>query len=187
MKALCIVGSPKKNGCTAHIVDSIASGMKDNGIEVKTYILGEMNINYCRGCLTCNKTRKCIQQDDMDLIITDLIDSDIILVASPSYWGDVTGQLKVFFDRSNPYCNMGEGGTSIPAGKVGIAVAVRAGQRQSENQHLIDTINHYYNHLQIKPIESYTVEGIMYKEDFSGREELIEEAYNLGSRIKSLI
>jgi len=184
MKALCIVGSPRENGCTAHVVESIAQGMIDTGIEVKKYFLGNMNISYCQGCMSCHKTRKCMQNDDVDLIMSDLMKSDIILVASPSYWGDITGQLKVFIDRNTPYCNTCDGGTNIPKGKVGIAVAVRAGQRQIENQHILDTINHYYSHLEIKPIENFTMESIMNTEDFIGREEELKKAYLIGSKIK---
>lgn len=75
-----------------------------------------------------------------------------VIIASPSYWGDVPGQLKVFFDRCTPLCNTGEGGTSVPKGKVGISIAVRAGTRQEENMHLIDS-EHYFGHLEVKPIE----------------------------------
>ncbi len=184
MKALCIVGSPRENGCTAHVVKSIAQGMIDTGIEVKTYFLGNMKISYCQGCMSCHKTRKCTQDDDVDLIMNDLMESDIILIASPSYWGDITGQLKVFIDRSTPYGNTCDGGTSIPCGKVGIAVAVRAGQREIENQHIVDTINHYYSHLEIKPIESFTIQSIMDVEDFAGREEEMKRAYLIGSGIR---
>jgi len=187
MKALCIVGSPREHGSTAHVVQSIVRGMIDSGIEVKIHILGNMNISYCQGCMTCHKTRECIQRDDVDLIMSDLLESDIVLVASPSYWGDITGQLKVFFDRNTPYGNTCEGGTTIPGGKVGIAVAVRAGQRQGENQHIIDTINHYYSHLDITPVENFTIEGIMNIDDLVGREDKLQEAYLIGSRIKSSI
>lgn len=104
-RALCIIGSPRENGCTSFIVQKVAQGMIDSGIDVKSYVLGVMDIKYCKGCKACYKSRKCVQRDDMDLIIKDLFESDIILVASPSYWGDISGQLKVFFDRCTPLYN----------------------------------------------------------------------------------
>jgi multimeric flavodoxin WrbA len=183
MKALCIIGSPRENGCTSFITGKVAQGMIDSGIEVKSYVLGSLDIMYCKGCKTCYKTRKCIQRDDVDQIINDLFESDIILVAAPSYWGDVPGQLKVFFDRCTPICNTGEGGTSVPKGKIGISVAVRAGHRQEENMHLINCIEHYFGHLEIKPVERYTVERINDVSDFENRKEELEKAYLVGRNI----
>lgn len=182
MKAICIIGSPKPNGSTACVTDKIIEGMKRNNINVKKYVLGEMNINYCKGCMKCYKTKKCIQNDDMNIIINDLTQADIVVISSPSYWGDVTGQLKVFFDRSTPLSDT-NGDTIIPKGKIGVSVAVRTGSRIEENMHLIHTIEHYYGHLGIKPVKRFTVEGVQVKEDFEQKEQKVKEAFELGMNI----
>jgi multimeric flavodoxin WrbA len=183
MKALCIIGSPKENGNTAFIVDKIIEGMNINEIQSKKYVLGEMNIGYCKGCECCSKTRECIQRDDMDLIFKDLFEADIILVASPSYWGDITGQLKVFIDRCLPLCNASTGETPVPTGKIGISVAIRAGQRKEENQHIIETIEHFFGHLEITPVKRFSIEGIDKAEDFESKLANVEEAFCLGKDI----
>lgn len=182
MKAICIIGSPKTNGSTACVTDKIIEGMQANNIDIKKYILGEMNINYCKGCMKCYETKKCIQNDDMNIIINDLIESDIVIIASPSYWGDVTGQLKVFFDRSTPLSDT-NGETIIPKGKIGVSVAIRTGRNIEENLHLINTIEHYYGHLGIKPVKRFTVEGVQVREDFHQKEEKVNEAFELGMNI----
>ncbi|SHH73427.1 Multimeric flavodoxin WrbA [Clostridium collagenovorans DSM 3089] len=182
MKAICIIGSPKSNGSTACIMDTIIEGMKESNIEVRRYVLGDMDINYCKGCMQCYKTKKCIQDDDMNIIIEDLLDADIVLIASPSYWGDVTGQLKVFFDRSTPLSDT-NGETLVPKGKIGVSIAVRTGTRVEENIHLINTIEHYYGHLGINPVEGFTVERVQFKEDFKQNAEKVKEALDLGKRL----
>ncbi len=186
MKALCIVGSPNSNGSTAGITEKIIEGMKTRGIEIRKYILGEMDIKYCKGCKTCYQTRKCIQKDDMSILYKELSQADIVLISSPSYWGDVTGQLKVFFDRSTPLCDT-NGGTIIPEGKIGISVAVRTGSRAEENLHLINTIEHYFGHLGIKPVKRFTVEGVQVREDFENRQDKVEEAFEIGRGIADLL
>jgi Multimeric flavodoxin WrbA len=182
MKAVCIVGSPKSNGTTACVTDKIIEGLELSHIEVKKYVLGQMDIRYCKGCKTCYETKKCIQQDDMDIIIKDLCAADIVLIASPSYWGDVTGQLKVFFDRSTPLSDT-NGGTPVPSGKIGISVAVRTGQRAEENLNIIHSIEHYFGHLGIKPVKCFTAEGVPSKESFEAREDKVTEAFQLGADI----
>jgi multimeric flavodoxin WrbA len=185
MNALCIIGSPKTNGSTSRLVDRVIQGMKSRKIVVSSYFLNDMNINYCKGCEVCEVDRKCVQADDMNLLIDAICESDIVLLASPSYWGDVTGQMKTFIDRSLPLCNAKTGETPVPKGKFGVAVAVRAGNSKEENQHIVDTFKHYFGHLGIQPIAVLTAEGIRSVSDIENDQTKLEEAYILGRRLKS--
>lgn len=187
MKAICIIGSPRTNGSTAYVVDKMIEGMKESGISIIRYCLGKMKINYCLGCKKCYEDGgKCIQKDDVNIVMKDLIESDIVLIASPSYWGDITGQLKVFFDRSTPYCDTNEKRAEIPAGKRGISVAIRAGNSDKENIHIIETIEHYFGHLGIKPVGSFSVTGIDKITDLIPKVEELNKAYELGKNIINL-
>jgi multimeric flavodoxin WrbA len=181
VKVVCIIGSPREKGSTAFVVDQIIGGVQAQGARVIRHALGSLSIGYCQGCRTCEQTGRCVQRDDMDRVIADLLAADVVLVASPSYWGDVTGQLKVFIDRSLPLCNAQTGTTPVPPGKVGVAVAIRAGSRKAENQHIVDTIEHYFGHLGIEPVARFTAEGIEAVSDLS--ETQIAEARQLGRTI----
>ncbi len=183
MKAVCIIGSPNENGSTAFLVSRIADGLKDEGVAVLYRSLGQMNIQYCKGCKDCEKTQHCTQHDDMDTLINDIIDSDIIVLASPSYWGDVTGQMKVFIDRSTPLCNAKTGQTIVPPEKVGVGVAVRAGNSQKESQHLLDTFQHYFGHLGIEMKMSISVESVDTLSEMQQQTDKLNEAYHLGKNV----
>jgi multimeric flavodoxin WrbA len=185
-RALCIIGSPRENGSTAFVVDRVIDGMKAAGVETRRYCLGELEIGYCTGCRECEASRQCVLRDDMDRLLAGILESDIILLASPSYWGDVTGQMKVFIDRSLPLCDATTGETPVPEGKVGVAVAVRAGQSTAENQHLVDTFAHYFGHLGIRMVGSLTAEGIGSPADIEKREDKMQEAFALGTRLADL-
>lgn len=182
MKAVCVIGSPKSNGTTACIVDTVIDGMKASNIEVRRHVLGELNIGYCKGCMDCFTTKKCVQDDDMENVISDMMEADIVVIASPSYWGDITGQLKVFFNRSTPLSDT-NGKTVVPKGKIGIAIAVRTGTREVENIHLVKAIEHYFGHLGIKPVKRLTVEKAQFKEDFLRNETKVNEAFEIGNNI----
>ncbi len=186
MKAICIIGSPKGDGNTALVVDRVISGMSVTGIDVARYVLGDMNINYCKGCRQCEVDRKCVQRDDMDILLTRIMQDDIVLLASPSYWGDVTGHMKAFIDRSLPLCNASSGETPVPEGKVGVAIAIRAGQSQGENAHIIDTCRHYFGHLGIELAADLTIEGVLNASDFDGKTTKLQEAYDLGRSLVDL-
>jgi len=116
----------------------------------------------------------------MAFLIDGILNSDIVLLASPSYWGDVTGQMKVFIDRCLPLCNAKTNKTPVPPGKVGISVALRAGNSVFENQHIIETFEHYFGHLGIKPVARLTAEGVGKLPDLKAMNSKLKEAYNLG-------
>lgn len=188
MKAICIIGSPRSNGSSSIIVDKIIEGMREVGIEASRYCLGKVNIGFCIGCKKCyEEGGRCVQKDDMDTIMKDLFESDIVIIASPSYWGDITGQLKVFFDRNTPYSDTNENRISIPTGKKGISVAIRAGHSDRENLHIIESIEHYYGHLGIKPIGRLSIRGVDTVEDLYRKKEEIDKAYELGKDINNLL
>lgn len=110
----------------------------------------------------------------------DLFDSEFVVLASPSYWGDVTGQMKVFIDRCTPYCDNNAARLETPLGMKGAAVAIRAGENRKENENLIHTFEHFLDHLNIPLASSFTVEGVDTAEDLKNKPEVLQAAYNFG-------
>ncbi len=182
-----INGSPRTNGSTAFIISKILDGLNIDNSERTTFCLGQMKINYCIGCKECYKTGTCIQNDDVNTIIQSIYNSDLIVIGSPSYWGDITGQLKVFFDRNTPFSdtNKNLSKVKIPTDKKGISVAIRAGTTERENTHIIDSIEHYFGHLGIIPIGSFSCTGVDTFEDLMKREDYIGNAFEYGNKLKT--
>ena len=96
MKAVCVIGSPRENGSTAYLVDTFIKGLSRKDFEVVRYCIGDMDIQYCKGCKACYIDGKCIQNDDVEQMVINILTADLVLIVTPSYWGDVTGQLKTF-------------------------------------------------------------------------------------------
>lgn len=188
MRALCIIGSPKNNGSTAYIVDQIIEGMEECGIETKRYCLGQQKINYCFGCKKCYENGKCVQHDDMDIIIEDLKEADIVVIGTPDYWGDVTGQLKVFFDRNTPYANTNDNRISMQKKRYGISISIREGKTERENISIINSIEHYFGHMEIVPIGRITVTQTSMLDDLiTNHQKEIQDAYELGKNVINLM
>lgn len=187
MKAVCILGSPKAKGSTASISAEIIRALHAHGIQTQLYHLSGLNIAYCCGCKSCDITGKCVQTDDVQKIVEDIFDSQLVIVASPSYWGDITGQLKVFIDRCTPYCNTNSNRLPISSTARGVAVAVRAGGNKQENLNLVHTIEHFLGHLDIPLLSHFTVEGIASEHDLLQRPETLVDAYNFGEKLCQLI
>lgn len=187
MKAVCILGSPKAGGNTATIASELLRALRASGFETVLYPLGDLDIGYCRGCKTCDVTGRCVQTDDVAKIAADLLDAQLAIVASPSYWGDVTGQMKVFIDRCTPYNNTNPGRLPFATAAKGVAVAVRAGGGKGENLHLVHTIEHFLGHLDIPLAASFTVEGIDTASDLAARPQVLSDAYAFGEGLARLL
>ena len=98
------MGSPRKNGNTATIVKHFNEKAEELGANTKVYNLNSLNYKGCQACMICKtKSDKCALEDDLTEILEDLRDTDVVVMASPVYYGDVTSQLKAFIDRTYSY------------------------------------------------------------------------------------
>lgn len=102
MKAVAINGSPRKNGNTELLLNTVLNGLKAEGIETELIQVGGKNIHGCRACWACKKMKngKCVCNDDIfNEIVEKAIDADVIILGTPSYYSDMTPELKAFIDR----------------------------------------------------------------------------------------
>ncbi|MGM9778311.1 MAG: flavodoxin family protein [Prevotella sp.] len=76
-------------------------GAKEAGHKVEKITLRGKDIRFCCGCLACQKTGKCVIQDDMHSITQDIHYADVIAFATPIYYLEMCGQMKTLLDRSN--------------------------------------------------------------------------------------
>lgn len=121
---LILNGSPRKNGSTASLIKAFADGAIESGNEVREAYIHGMNIKSCLGCDACMKTHAgCVQKDDgMAIIYKDLAWCDVIVFASPVYFGYFTAQLKTVIDRMWAWFNL-PGNFSVKKSSVLISTA----------------------------------------------------------------
>jgi multimeric flavodoxin WrbA len=100
MKTVILFGSPRKKGNTRQLVNAFSETMKKKGHDVRLLNLNEMNVRPCQGCLVCAKEGRCRINDDMKDIRKYMLESDLLVYATPTYWWGPSAQLKVVIDRS---------------------------------------------------------------------------------------
>lgn len=105
--------------------------------------------------------------------------ADIIVCISPSYWADIPGQFKAFIDRCTPWCNTHEPHASVSCGKKGYAVALRTGPGMKECERIIQSIEHFYGHLEIACCGHLGLCSVEYRKDAEGRKEEIINFCNM--------
>ena len=102
MKVLGIVGSRRKNGNTAYLVQQALQAIESIEVETELIFLGDYNIRGCTGCEGCKDTYKCVIMDDMQKIYPLIMESDGIILGSPTYFYNITTDMKAFIERF--YC-----------------------------------------------------------------------------------
>ncbi|MCM1368445.1 MAG: flavodoxin family protein [Roseburia sp.] len=184
MKVTCINGSARNNGSCAYLIGKFADGFNED-VEVITHCVGDANMHFCKGCKKCYIDGKCVQSDDVQKIVNDILTSDIVLIAAPSYWADIPAQLKTLFDRTTPYGDTNPN-RILKANKPikGIAVAVRAGMREQENELILNSIEHYFGHLGIQPIKRISITQTDTLDDLITKHaDTIKQIYELGKSL----
>lgn len=107
MKIAAFVSSSSHHGNTATAVQKFLEGARAAGAETEIYYLNDHTLKPCRGCRVCEKTHKCtIQGDDVEILHRALREADAYVLATPTYYGDVTGAFKVFVDRCYPFIDI---------------------------------------------------------------------------------
>lgn len=102
MNTIILHGSPRKGKNSDTLVEHYLKGFNETeSHQIKHFYLNEMNISPCQGCLFCatSKTHHCMIDDDMQEIYKAYKKADVIVWASPMYWGYLTAQLKKVQDR----------------------------------------------------------------------------------------
>ena len=100
---ICILnGSPRLNGNTAELAKPFLAALTAGGATLTNYTLAQMNVASCKGCYRCQDVAGeygCCQKDDMHAIASSIIESDLIVLATPIYTWYCTTELKAVLDR----------------------------------------------------------------------------------------
>lgn len=99
---LILSTSPRKNDNSEALADAFMQGAEETGNTVEKSCLYDKSIDFCNGCLSCQKTRHCIIRNDADAIIKKMRQADVLVFAPPIYYYEMCGQMKTMLDRTNP-------------------------------------------------------------------------------------
>ncbi|WP_372797204.1 flavodoxin family protein [Pontiella sp.] len=158
MKVIAIDGSPRKGGNTEALLKRVCDRLNTHGIETEIIKIGGELLSGCTACGACFKTKnkRCIiYNDPMNEWMEKIFEADGILLGSPTYFSDVTMEMKALIDRLGYVAIAND---QALANKVGAAVTA---VRRAGAQHTLDTMNHLFSILQM-PIATSSYWNIGY-------------------------
>ena len=186
MKVIAFNGSPRKNGNTAVLINYVLDELNNEGIETELYQLAGKSIQGCTACMQCfeDRNKRCsIETDALNECLEKMFEADGIILGSPTYFTDVTAEMKGLIDRAGFVSGANGGLLRRKAGAAVVAV------RRAGSIHVFDTINHlFFISEMIVPGSSYWNVGIgMEKGDVEKDEEGIRTMKILGANMAWLM
>lgn len=124
-KVIVINGSPHRGGLVSQMLAHVVAGLPEE-CETEMLFVRDMQVKPCIGCMKCRSLGHCVlPEDDAHRAAEAIRGADALIIGSPCYWGNMSGTLKVLFDRM-VYVMMGErmNGMPIPLHKGKRAVLV---------------------------------------------------------------
>jgi len=141
MRVVAFNGSPRQGGNTAQLLEVVLREFGQAGIETELVELAGTHPHGCTACMECfsRKDKQCaVTSDPMNEWIAKMDAADGLVLGSPTYFADVTTEMKALMDRAG-YVGRANGG--MFRRKVGAAVVVA---RRAGAIHAFDTINHFF-------------------------------------------
>lgn len=186
MKVVAFNGSARKDGNTAILVRRVLEELEKEGIETEQVQLAGERIRGCTACMGCiaSKDKRCTIDDDVvNDCIKKMVEADGIILASPTYFADVSAEMKALIDRAG---FVARANGDIFRRKVGAAVVA---VRRAGAIHAFDSINHFFFISQmIVPGSSYWNVGLgLAKGDVLEDEEGLETMRVLGQNMAWLL
>ena len=102
MKKVIVISTSLRQGSNSDLLaDKFVEGARAAGHDVEKISLFGKNIQFCKGCLACQKLGRCVINDDVNDIMAKVLKSDVVAWATPIYYYEMSGQMKTLIDRMN--------------------------------------------------------------------------------------
>jgi multimeric flavodoxin WrbA len=179
MKVLGISGSMRKDGNTSHLIKLVLERCDAEGIKTEFISLAGKKIQPCLGCEKCKKKKWCvIENDDWREVMERVLECEVLVIGSPTYYYDVCGHLKNFIDRTYSLYH-----DRALSGRKGVAVAVQASKGANRT---IQTLEGFLSTHEFSSLG--WVKGTGYKQgDVLKDKDAVQKAQKIGDKIVRLL
>lgn len=179
-KIVILNGSPRRNGNTSALVKSFTEGAESAGHTVTEFFLDKMDIHGCKGCFGGHSCQEypCVQKDDMSQIYPAVRHCDVIVLATPLYYWNMSGQIRTAIDR---LFALEEGDGNLLRGHDRACALLMAAEGYGFED-VLTYYNHLMEHLRWKNLGHVLAGGNGEVGDIQGKPE-IQQAYELGKSI----
>lgn len=178
-KVVGFVGSPRKGGNTDTLVQQVLDGARSTGAETSIHYLNELQYKGCQDCRNCKKYGVCGQEDGMIPLYYEIMKADGIIIGTPVYFGQMSGQTKTFLDRWYAFVNP-DFSTRLESGKKVALIYPQWSKNPVRYKAMADHFVKTMAFFGLELVDTLAGPGLHSPGDAGKREVLMEKAYKLG-------
>ena len=185
MIILGIMGSPRIKGNTDLLLDEALKGAHSQGAYVEKIIVDELEIAPCHEDYGCLADGNCVIRDDMDSIYPKLLESNVVIIASPIFFYGLTSQVKALIDRCQALWARKYVLKQNPpdTGRKGAFIAVGATKGKKLFDGSILTVKYFFQTIGVEYGEELLIPGVDKQGEIMEHPTALTDAFELGSRI----
>jgi len=178
---LGLAGSPRKSGNSEMLLDKALEAAVEENATIKKIRINDLQFIACQDCAKTRDDGVCKIDDDFQTLYDNIIAADIVVLASPIYFGSVSAQVKTMIDRFQ--CHWQAKHDLKDKLKKGAFICVQAADRHDFFENARQIVKHFFSTIQAEYSEELFCSGAEQKDSVQGRSDLTDEAIALGVRI----
>ncbi|GFP75467.1 flavodoxin family protein [Clostridium fungisolvens] len=184
-KVVIFNASPRKNGYNSKLLEQVAKGAESKGAEIIEFNLNDKGIRPCQSCFYCRTHDGCAINDYLQPMYKAIDEADAIVFGSPIFYYQITGQAKVWLDRTFPMLGDMIGDKFEPRhpGKKLVTIFTQANSNPEISAEGIKYITNVFNKYGWELEENIHVCGISLVPDLTELEELSSRAFKAGENL----
>ena len=185
IKVLGINASPRIGGNTDIIIDKVLKAAKDKGADIDKIILNDLRLQYCQACDEPDENGNCNFKDDMSIVYKKFKEANVIVLASPIFFGSVSGQAKMMIDRFQCAWRTKHilKKDAFPEKRIGAFIAVAASKRIDFFENAKSIVKNLFATLNIEYKKELFFTGVDQKGEILKHPDFLKKAYKLGQEI----
>lgn len=183
LKIVAVLGSPRPQGNSSTLAFKFLETARELGAEVRVYHLNLMTFQGCQGCGSCKTNiENCILEDDLAPVLEAVKAADVLVMASPVYFGDLSGQMKCFFDRTYSYGNP-DFSSRVPGGKKAVLILVQANPEANQFEDIFPRYQRWLTWFGFAPVHLLRAVGVKNIGDIQQQTAILDQAASLAREI----
>lgn len=183
MNIIALLGSPRPEGNSAVLAQAFLAVCQDRGAKVTTHFLNTMKYKGCQACMGCKtKAEACILKDDLTPVYEAIKEADVLVIASPVYFGDLSSQLKGAFDRFYAYFDPNYV-TRLPAGKQSVFILTQGHPDEEQFGDIFGRYENFMKWFSFSPNHIIRACGFQGPGEVKDRPEIMQQAVDLAAKV----
>lgn len=187
MNVVCLLGSPRPKGNSAAVAAKFMETAESLGAQTQTFALNKLEFKGCQACYVC-KTKKdhCALHDGLIPVLDAVKDCDVLVVATPIYYGEVSSQTKAFIDRTFSYVKPDYMTNPVPSrlkpGKKGVWIIA---QQSPAGDQFADVFPRYDYFFKWYGFENHLIRalGVHQPGDVLAKDDIMAQAESLAKKL----